>query len=67
MTKEYKIKGMACQHCKNNVEKHLAKVPGVESVEVNLDKAVATVSGNAEPKEIIDAIELAGYEFVSVN
>ncbi len=67
MTKEYKIKGMACQHCKNNVEKHLAKVPGVESVKVNLDKAVATVSGNAEPKEIIDAIELAGYEFVSVN
>lgn len=67
MTKEYKIKGMACQHCKNNVEKQLAKVPGVESVEVNLDKAIAIVSGNVEPQEIIDAIQLAGYEFVSVN
>ena len=67
MTKEYKINGMACQHCKNNVEKQLAKVPGVESVEVNLDKAVATVTGNADSNAVIDAIRLAGYEFVSVS
>lgn len=67
MTKEYKINGMACQHCKNNVEKQLAKVPGVETVEVNLDKAVATVTGAADSKDIIEAIELAGYEFVSVS
>lgn len=67
MTKEYKINGMACQHCKNNVEKQLAKVPGVETVEVNLDKAVATVTGNADSNAVIEAIQLAGYEFVSVN
>lgn len=64
MTKEYKINGMACQHCKNNVEKALSKVPGVESVEVNLDKKTATVSGNASSDEIIEAIRLAGYEYV---
>ena len=67
MTTEYKINGRACQHCKNNVEKQLAKVPGVESVEVNLDKAVATVTGNADSNAVIDAIRLAGYEFVSVS
>ena len=67
MTKEYKINGMACQHCKNNVEKQLAKVPGVETVDVNLDKAVATVTGNADSNAVIEAIQLAGYEFVSVN
>ncbi|MDE7452397.1 MAG: SO_0444 family Cu/Zn efflux transporter [Paramuribaculum sp.] len=67
MTKEYKINGMACQHCKNNVEKQLAKVPGVENVEVNLDKAVARVTGEADSNAVIEAIRLAGYEFVSVN
>lgn len=67
MTKEYKINGMDCQHCKNNVEKQLAKVPGVETVEVNLDKAVAIVTGNADSNAVIEAIQLAGYEFVSVN
>ncbi len=67
MTKEYKINGMACQHCKNNVEKQLAKVPGVENVEVNLDKAVARVTGEADSNAVIEAIRLAGYEFVSVS
>ena len=64
MTKDYKIKGMACAHCKANVEKSLAKVPGVEKVEVDLGKAMATVTGSADPDAVISAISLAGYEYV---
>lgn len=64
MTKEYKIKGMACAHCKANVEKSLSRVDGVEEVIVDLAKGTATVSGNASDASIIDAIKVAGYEYV---
>lgn len=64
MTKEYKIKGMACAHCKANVEKILSRVEGVEEVTVDLAKGTATVSGNASDSSIIDAIKVAGYEYV---
>lgn len=64
MTKSYQIKGMACIHCKNNVEKTLSRIEGVESVEVDLDKGIALVSGPADPAAIKEAVELAGYEFV---
>ncbi|MDE5687367.1 MAG: permease [Paramuribaculum sp.] len=64
MTREYKIKGMACAHCKANVEKSLSHVEGVEEVTVDLAKGTATVSGNASDSSIIDAIKVAGYEYV---
>ncbi|MCI9606911.1 MAG: heavy metal-associated domain-containing protein [Muribaculaceae bacterium] len=63
MTKSYTIKGMACVHCKNNVEKTLARLEGVESVEVILDKGIATVNGDVDESAIKEAVELAGYEF----
>ena len=55
---------MACAHCKANVEKSLSRVDGVEEVIVDLAKGTATVSGNASDASIIDAIKVAGYEYV---
>ena len=64
MKEEYKIKGMMCQHCRARVEKELSAVEGVETVEVDLSKGLATVSGHVSRDKIIDTIRLAGYEYV---
>lgn len=55
------IEGMSCQHCVASVTKALQAVPGVESAQVSLDEARATVSGNAARQELVDAVERAGY------
>lgn len=55
------IEGMSCQHCVASVTKALQAVPGVESAQVSLDEARATVRGNAARQELVDAVERAGY------
>lgn len=59
------IKGMSCGHCKAHVEKALTAL-GL-TAEVDLDRAVAKVSGNATDEQIKQAIEDAGYEVVSIE
>ena len=63
--KEFKVKGMMCAHCKANVEKGLATLPGVEKVTVDLAKGTALVEGSIPDQLIIDCIEDLGYEVVS--
>ncbi len=63
--KEFKVKGMMCAHCKANVEKGLAALPGVEKVTVDLAKGTALVEGFVPDQLIIDCIEDLGYEVVS--
>lgn len=62
MTREYKIEGMACPHCKATVEKALNSLDGVESVEVSLADGKAVVTGEADPAKVAEAIRLAGFE-----
>ena len=62
--KEFKVKGMMCAHCKANVEKGLAALPGVEKVTVDLAKGTALVEGFIPDRLIIDCIEDLGYEVV---
>ena len=62
--KEFKIKGMMCAHCKANVEKGLAELPGVEKVTVDLAKGTALVEGFVPDQLIIDCIEDLGYQYV---
>ena len=59
--KEYKIEGMMCNHCRGNVEKTLAALPGVESVTVDLASGMARVEGTAAPEAVVAAVEAAGY------
>jgi len=61
--KEYKVKGMMCNHCKANVERGLAAVPGVDSVTVDLARGTALVEGQADEQAIIDKIGELGYEY----
>ena len=62
--KEFKVKGMMCPHCKANVEKGLAALPGVEKVTVDLAKGTALVEGSVPDQLIIDCIEDLGYQYV---
>ncbi|SDQ06121.1 heavy metal translocating P-type ATPase [Flagellimonas zhangzhouensis] len=43
MKHTYHIHGMSCNGCRNHVEQTLSKVDGVNSVEVNLEKAEALI------------------------
>lgn len=61
--KEFKVKGMMCVHCKANVEKGLAALPGVEKVTVDLAKGTALVEGSVPDQLIIDCIEDLGYQY----
>ena len=61
--KEFKVKGMMCAHCKANVEKGLAALPGVEKVTVDLAKGTALVEGSIPDQIIIDCIEDLGYQY----
>jgi len=64
-TKKYKISGMSCQHCVMAVNKELEKLPIINkkteigSVEIIYDEQKLT------EKEIISAIEEAGYKVVN--
>ena len=54
---------MMCAHCKANVEKGLAALPGVEKVTVDLAKGTALVEGFVPDQLIIDCIEDLGYQY----
>lgn len=60
--KIYAVKGMMCNHCKANVERVIAAVAGVESVEVDLASGIARVEGAAAADAVIAAVAAAGYE-----
>ncbi len=61
-TREYKINGMACAHCKATVEKALSALPGASSVTVDLTKGTATVQGDVAPEAVAQAVTHAGFE-----
>jgi len=59
----FKVKGMKCSHCAENVRKAIAAVPGVDDVSVDHVSGTATVSGDAPKDKIIAAINDSGYEY----
>jgi Cu+-exporting ATPase len=64
----FSVGGMTCASCAVNVEKALAKVPGVSSANVNLASEKATVNylrGEANMADFRRAVESAGYSVVS--
>lgn len=56
------VKGMMCPHCVAHVKRALEAVEGVEAVDVSLEGACATVTGNAQRGALVDAVKAAGYE-----
>lgn len=56
------IKGMTCNHCRANAEKAIRSVKGVESVSVDLQSGVATVTGDdIDDNAVKEAVESIGF------
>jgi copper chaperone CopZ len=59
------IQGMSCEGCAAIVQQALGKVPGVVQVDVDCDKAEATVTVRPEsavqPEALIQAVQKVGY------
>ncbi|MBP5183558.1 MAG: cation transporter, partial [Lachnospiraceae bacterium] len=58
---QYIVTGMSCAACQARVEKAVASVEGVESVNVSLLTNTMGVCGTASKEDIIKAVEKAGY------
>ena len=59
--KQFNVTGMSCAACSARVEKAVSKVPGVTGCSVSLLTNSMGVEGSASDREIIAAVEAAGY------
>ncbi len=55
------IPDMSCDHCRAAVTAALAAVPGVASVEVDLGRLTAEVTGDSSLADLLSALDKAGY------
>ena len=61
----FRIEGMMCNHCRENVEKSLRQLDGVEDVHVDLDKGTAYVKGeDIDRDKVIATINSLGYRYI---
>ncbi len=68
MTTVFSVPEVSCQHCVNAITKEVSRLDGVQNV--NVDLATKRVSVNAgeqvSPAQLIEAINEAGYDDVTV-
>jgi len=58
------VGGMTCNHCKNNVEKNLGNLDGVENVIANPENEEVVLKGDAlNIKRIKEVVEDIGYDY----
>lgn len=69
MKKVMVVEGMACGHCKANVEKALMGVDGVSEAVVDLEKkeALVTVTQEVSDETLMNTVTEAGYTVVSCH
>jgi copper chaperone len=61
----YVVEGMSCAHCKAAITGEVAQMPGVDSVDVDLDTKLVRVQGTGVDEAAVRAaIDDAGYEAV---
>ena len=59
----YTVPGMSCSHCEAAVLHEVGQLPGIESVDVDLELKLVHVAGSAiDDAAVRAAIEAAGYE-----
>ena len=64
-TATYSVPGMSCGHCRAAITAEVSAVPGVETVEVDLDTKLVAIGGeNLDDSALVAAIDEAGYEAV---
>lgn len=66
MTSTYSVSGMTCEHCVRSVTEEVSEVPGVASVEVDLDTGRLVVHGEGVSDDAVRAaVDEAGYALAS--
>jgi len=59
----YSVPGMHCGHCEHAVKSSVSAVEGVQSVDVDLETKLVTVSGtDLSDESLRAAIDEAGYD-----
>lgn len=62
-TLSFTVPGMHCGHCKAAVTEEVQRVPGVRSVDVDLDAKLVRVEGSdVDEASVVAAIDEAGYD-----
>lgn len=66
-TVDYQVRGMTCGHCVKAVTDEVSAIPGVGSVNVDLDSGTLSLLSAApiDPQLVREAVDEAGYELVS--
>jgi copper chaperone CopZ len=66
-TVELSVKGMHCGSCVNRIETAVGNMNGVESIQVDLSRGIASVNGDASADELTSVIQALGFEVTGSN
>jgi copper chaperone CopZ len=64
MKTELQIQGMSCQHCVKAVDAAMRGLPGVESAEVTVGRAVLTTQAAVDLEKVRELLDDLGFELV---
>ena len=67
-TNEFRVTGMSCGHCESAVRGEVAKVAGVEQIDVSATNGRLLISASAplDDAAVLAAVAEAGYEAARV-
>lgn len=67
-TREYEVSGMSCAHCEAAIKDEIARIPGVDGVDVSAHtgRLVVTSSVPIDDEAVLSAVDEAGFEAVLV-
>ena len=57
----FDVKNMKCGGCVASAESAVSKIPGVTAASFDLASATGTITGSADPQQIIEALTAEGY------
>ena len=66
-TKEISIDGMHCGSCVNRIETAVGKMAGIESIQIDLNRGVASINGDVSVEKIMTTIESLGFEVAATS
>ncbi|HZC73191.1 MAG TPA: heavy-metal-associated domain-containing protein [Jatrophihabitans sp.] len=66
-TTTFQVTGMTCGHCQRAVTEEISRVPGIQSVDVDLPTGSVTVTATqpVDRADVADAVDEAGYTLVA--
>jgi copper chaperone len=64
-TLSFRVPAMHCENCERAIRGEVARVAGVEAVDVDLDAKLVTVRESVSDQAVREAIDEAGYDVAS--